>query len=131
MVYKGAMFKISYLRWPLLIALMSAICWIFLAPSPLPFGMAVQRELGFVGHILAFTVATLACVSAFPKATRWLAMILLGSAICLETAQLIIPGRGADIMDFTMNCFGIVIGITIFRMGQIWATNSSRIVSKT
>ena len=109
------MLKISYLRWYLLTGLMGAMCWIFMAPTPMPFGIEIQRELGFVGHLLIFTIFSLACFSAFPRSLRQTAMVLLLMAICLEAVQILLPSRGADIMDAIVNGIGILVGYGIFR----------------
>jgi len=101
----------------LLTGLAGIMVWLFLAPRPLAFGISVQREMGFVGHAGIFTVVTLACAAAFPRARWRIATILLVAAFCLEIAQLFIPTRGADIADFAMNCVGILLGLMTFRIG--------------
>lgn len=129
-VHKDVTPKTSNIRFYLLSGMLAGMCWLFLAPSPLPFGIAIQRELGFVGHASVFTVFTLTCSIAFPKALRPVAIGILGAAVCLEAAQMLIPSRGADIMDFAMNCFGIGTGFVIYRIGAALVTYSGLSISK-
>lgn len=107
------------LRLALLIGLPGIMAWLFLAPHPLPFGISVQREMGFVGHIGIFTMVTLACAVAFPRAPWRVATVLLVAAVCLEAAQLFIPTRGAEFADVAMNCVGILLGLVAFRVGAV------------
>jgi len=109
------MSKALYLRGLLLCALMGAMCWLFMAPSPLPREMDIQRELGFVGHLLIFTIFAIASFGAFPKWPRQTTIVLVLIAICLEAAQMFLPNRGADVMDLIMNGVGIAAGYIIFR----------------
>lgn len=106
-----------FLRLGLVVVLSGAMAWLFLAPQPLPSDISVQRELGFVGHLGIFTMASLACAAAFPRALRRVAAALMVAAACLETAQLGISTRGAEFADFAMNIVGILLGILIFRVG--------------
>lgn len=109
------MSRVSHRRVYLLCALIAGVGWVFLAPNPVPFGIEIQRELGFVGHLLVFTIFSLACFSAFPRSLRQTAMILLFMAVCLEGVQILLPSRGADIMDAIVNGIGILVGYGIFR----------------
>ena len=93
------------------------MAWLFLAPHPLPFGISVQREMGFVGHIGIFAMVTLACAVTFPRALWRVAAVLLVAAVCLEAAQLFIPTRGAEFADVAMNCVGILLGLVAFVLG--------------
>lgn len=104
-------------RLGLLSGLLGIMAWLFLAPHPLPFEIAVQREAGFVGHLGIFTLVTLACAAAFPRALWRVAAALLIAAICFEAAQVFIPTRGAELADFAMNCIGILLGFVVFRAG--------------
>lgn len=114
MACKDMMQKIPYLRVFILCSLTIVMAWVFLAPSPIPFGIEIQRELGFVGHVAMFALVSLICFMTFDQNIRQVVAILLGSAVGLEVAQAIIPDRGADIVDFLMNGAGIVIGYFIF-----------------
>ncbi|MFK7877327.1 MAG: VanZ family protein [Paracoccaceae bacterium] len=110
------------LRLVLLACLSAIMGWAFLVPHPLPFGIAVQREIGFVGHIGIFSMVTLACGTLFPQALWWTAAVLLIAATCLEAAQLLIPKRGAEVADFAMNCVGILLGLAVLRIGPALLT---------
>lgn len=119
------------LRLGLLVSLSGIMAWLFLAPDPLPFGISVQRELGFVGHVIVFTIGSLACAAVFPCALRRVVATLLVAAACLEIAQLFIPTRGAEFADFAMNCIGILLGLVAFRIGAALAKDPHRTTSKT
>ena len=95
------------------------MAWAFLAPYPAPFGITVQREMGFVAHVGIFAVAALGFLAAFPHAQRWVTATLLVAAVGLEAAQLVLPTRGADVADFAMNCVGIFLGLLVFRAGAV------------
>lgn len=105
------------MRLGLLAGLLGIMAWLFLAPHPLPSGIAVQREAGFLGHVGIFTLATLACTAAFPRAPWRVTASLLIAATCLEAAQIFVPTRGAEFADFAMNCIGILLGLIGFRFG--------------
>jgi VanZ family protein len=104
------------LRLALLVGLLGITAWLFLAPNPLPFGIAVQREAGWVGHAGIFTVMTLAISFLYPRALPKVIAALLIMAVFLEAAQLLVPTRGADMFDFAMNVLGILLGFMIFRV---------------
>jgi|GEM_PF-3374425 len=103
-----------------LTGLLCALGWIFLSPSPLPFNIEIQRELGYVGHVGAFAVVTLSLLALFPTQQRRPVLFMFGAAIVLEAAQFLIPTRGADVMDFVMNCLGIILGACVFRLFERW-----------
>lgn len=112
------------LRLYILAGLFAVLCWIFLSPSPIPFDIEIQRELGFVGHVCAFAVVTLALCIIITKPQHPIVFYMIAAAISLETAQIFIPTRGADIMDFAMNCLGIVIGLLLYRLlGAFFSTS--------
>jgi len=115
--------KASIMRFCILFSLFIGMCWLFLSRSPVPSGINIQRQLGFAGHVLVFSLFSLTCSFLFPKAKVRTLLALLGCAMCLEGAQLLIPGRGADIMDFAMNCLGISIGFTLFHIGAALTTS--------
>jgi len=105
------------LRLVLLASLIAGMAWPLLAPHPLPFGISVQREMGFIGYAGIFALATLACAVAFPHALWRITTALLIAAFSLETIQIFIPTRGADYVDLAMNCVGILLGLVAFRIG--------------
>ena len=103
-----------FLRLGPLIGLLGITAWLLLAPNPLPFGISVQRELGFAGHLGLFTMVTLACAATFPREIKRTTAALLLAAICLEAVQFFAPTRDADFADVVMNWLGILLGLVVF-----------------
>ena len=98
-----------------LAALLTIVVWLLLAPTPLPFGFTVQREMGFVGHLGLFGILTFACVAAFPRVYWPVSITLFFAAVFLEAIQFFVPTRDADPADLAMNCLGILAGLITFR----------------
>lgn len=115
-----------FLRIGLLAALLSATAWLLVAPAPLPLGISVQREMGFVGHIGIFGILTFTFGATFPCAKWWAAAVLLIMAVLLEAVQVFVPRRDADLADFAMNCLGILLGLITFLAGVVLTTGIHR-----
>ena len=76
-----------------------------------------------VGHLIAYgeivTIGLLAYRGPRAAYTVPLAILALGGA--LEIAQGFIPSRSADMIDFAVNCAGVLIGIVFARMlTRLW-----------
>jgi VanZ family protein len=112
---------------PVIIAiLLTVVAWLLLAPAPLPFDIAIQREMGFIGHLGLFGILTFASVAAFPRAYWLISAMLLLAAVFLEAVQFFVPTRDADPADLAMNCLGILVGLIAFRVRIVLSTRINR-----
>ncbi len=63
-------------------------------------------------HIFAFAVAGVLFSFAYPRQTTFVCVVVLGSAVLLELAQLLTPDRDARIRDVLEKIAGGAIGIS-------------------
>ena|ERR1700722_17922193 len=111
------------------IAAWAVLCFVAYATlSPIEARPTLSTSPSFE-HLVAFaTLGLLFCV-AYPRHTVFVCVIVLGSAVLLEVAQLITPDRHGRILDaiakMTGGAFGIVAGraILYFELASHWFQN--------
>jgi VanZ family protein len=67
-------------------------------------------------HYLAFAIAGSLFGLAYPRQTLFVCILVLGSAVLLEMAQLLTPDRHARVMDAVRKIIGGAIGIVFARL---------------
>jgi VanZ family protein len=66
-------------------------------------------------HYIAFAVLGGLFTLAYPRHWTWVCVIVFGSAVLLEIAQLLTPDRHARVSDAVQKMLGGMIGITVAR----------------
>ena len=71
-----------------------------------------------VGHLLAYAEIVLLGILGHPGRTLAIAVLTGVAALggLLEIGQIYVPGRSADIVDFAVNCLGMLIGYASARL---------------
>ena len=89
-----------------------AVCWLSLAPDPLP--VAVAPFISALSHVaMHFVLATLFLVGWPDEAKRVLAG-LAGFAVIVEFLQRLVPSRTFDLLDMVGNLLGVAFGFLFF-----------------
>jgi VanZ family protein len=77
-------------------------------------------------HYLAYAVTGGLFAFAYPRHTPFVCLIVFGSAILLELAQLLTPDRHARVLDALRKLIGGVLGIACARMiASYWFRRSN------
>jgi VanZ family protein len=88
--------------------LVSAAVFLTLAPRSLRPQTGVEHHLE---HVLAFALLGLAFGLGYPGRRLLLALLGVAVAALLEVLQSWVPGRHANLSDFTMNAIGVGAGL--------------------
>jgi VanZ family protein len=95
---------VAICAWALLVFIASATISPFEARPTLSTSPRVE-------HLAAFAVLGLLFLLAYPRHTILVCVVVLGSALLLELAQLIIPGRHARVVDAIEKMAGGALGV--------------------
>ena len=98
----------------------SVLTVLLLLPGSLLGTHRVAVGLGSVGvHFVAFTVlGFLFACSRWPLRRAWLAVLLGGYAIAVESLQWLVPLRTVELPDFVENVVGLAAGFAIWKLVQ-------------
>ncbi|MBH5372019.1 VanZ family protein [Bradyrhizobium glycinis] len=74
-----------------------------------------------VEHFAAFAVTGFALAFGAPHRTRGIAVMMIVSAVILESVQLLTPDRHARLLDALVKAIGAVCGVGASRLALGWA----------
>jgi VanZ family protein len=103
-----------------ILAIASWAALAFIAYSTLaPIGNRPEFHIGgFLGqldHYIAFATLGALFYLAYPRHLMWVCLIIIGSVVLLEFAQLLTPDRHARVSDAVQKLLGGTIGIMFAR----------------
>ena len=84
--------------------------------SPLNERPEISGLFSHFDHYFGYAVAGGLLAFAYPKQTLFVCIIVFGSAILLELAQLLTPDRHARVLDALRKLIGGVLGIAFARL---------------
>ena len=84
--------------------------------SPLNERPEISGLFSHFDHYFAYAVAGGLFAYAYPRQTLFVCIIVFGSAILLELAQLLTPDRHARVLDALRKLIGGVLGIAFARL---------------
>jgi len=71
-----------------------------------------------ISHLIAYTEITALGLLVFPGRRQTAAVIAAVIALggVLEVAQHFVPNRSTDLLDFAVNCVGVLLGVAVARL---------------